>query len=172
MRRRIVREKRPAGICSIAGYVLIWAMILICLPLVLPRFFGYEIYAIVSGSMEPAVPAGSAVYVERVLPEQVAEGDIITFYGGGSGNLVTTHRVVENRKGKREFLTKGDANPQPDMLPRSYESLIGRVRWVLPGAGRALEAVSDGPGRYVPGLLLAAAALLCVAGERGRRNNG
>lgn len=171
MRQQIVQRKRPAGICSIVGYALIWTVILACLPFVLPRLFGYEVYAIVSGSMEPAVLTGSAVYVEHVWPEQVTEGDIITFYGGGNGDLVTTHRVMENRREKREFLTKGDANPQPDMLPRSYESLIGRVKWVIPYAGMVLEVISGLSGKFFLGLVLAAAVFLCMVGGRRQKSN-
>ncbi len=111
------------------------------LPL-LPVLLGYKAYAIVSGSMEPAILEGSVVYARCVEPESIRVGDIIVFYGGRNGEAVTTHRVVENRVSEREFITKGDANADNDMLPRPYESLIGRVELSVPFLGRLLSMLS------------------------------
>ena len=63
------KEKRGAlagcaRICKIFGTVCLVAVILVCLPLTLPRVFGYEIYTVISGSMEPAISVGSLVYVQ------------------------------------------------------------------------------------------------------------
>ena len=67
------KEKRGAlagcaRVCKIFGTVCLVAVILVCLPLTLPRVFGYEIYTVISGSMEPAIPVGSLVYVQPGAP--------------------------------------------------------------------------------------------------------
>ena len=56
------------ALCSILGTLILLAVILGALPLALPRLFGYEAYSVVSGSMEPALPVGSVVYVEPADP--------------------------------------------------------------------------------------------------------
>ena len=49
------RKKRTiARICSMIGVSLLILMILICIPLTLPRLAGFDIYTVVTGSMEPA----------------------------------------------------------------------------------------------------------------------
>ncbi len=112
----------------------------------LPLFLGFQAYIIVSGSMEPAIAQGSVVYARYVEPEEIREGDIIVFYGGRNGDAVTTHRVMENRTAEREFITRGDANADNDMLPRPYESLIGRVELSVPFLGKVLSVLSGRTG--------------------------
>ena len=47
----------PAGaVLRFLGTFLLIGLILACLPLTVPRLFGYHIYSVVSGSMEPAIP--------------------------------------------------------------------------------------------------------------------
>lgn len=90
---------------------------------------------------------GSLVYAKYVEPEEIKAGDIIVFYGGRNGHAVTTHRVVENRRADREFITRGDANADNDMLPRPYESLIGRVELSVPYLGDFLSLLRGKTGR-------------------------
>mgnify|MGYP000447133707 CR=1 FL=1 len=52
-------------ICSLAGILLMAAVILVFLPLTVPRLFGYQIYGILTDSMEPNYPAGCVVYVKE-----------------------------------------------------------------------------------------------------------
>lgn len=57
------------------------ALVLVCLPLTVPRLFGYHIYTVISGSMEPAIPTGSLVYIQEMEPEDVEADDVIAFTG-------------------------------------------------------------------------------------------
>lgn len=54
------------------------------------------IFTVVSGSMEPAIPTGSLVYIKGIPPEDVAEEEVIAFYGARDGASIITHRVVAN----------------------------------------------------------------------------
>ena len=108
------------------------AVILSALPLTVPRLLGYKVYAVISGSMEPALPAGSLVYVKDADPFTVTPGEIIAFSDGGE---VVTHRVRENRSDEGSFITRGDANNTDDLFPVSYRNLIGRVKFHVPVMG-------------------------------------
>ena len=144
-------------------------VILICLPFTLPRIFGVQSYTIVSGSMEPEIPVGSIVYVEEVQPGELISGEIITFYTGTGSEGVVTHRVVENRTGEKELVTKGDANMAPDPMAVSYERVVGRVKLHIPGLGRLFPLISGTAGKIRLLAVLLAAALIRIAGARIER---
>lgn len=68
------RKKRTiARICSMIGVSLLILVILICIPLTLPRLAGFDIYTVVTGSMEPAIPVGSLIYVREEVPAELME---------------------------------------------------------------------------------------------------
>ena len=70
-----------AALCQMTGTGLLLALVLACLPLTVPRVFGYQIYTVISGSMEPAIPVGSLLYIQKMEPEEVAEGEVVAYYG-------------------------------------------------------------------------------------------
>ena len=109
-------------ICRILGIVIIAAVILSALVLTVPKIFGRSVYHVESGSMAPAIPVGSVIYVKAVEPETIQPGDIITYALGGS---TITHRVVENRFVEGEMVTKGDANEQEDIQLVPYANIVG-----------------------------------------------
>jgi signal peptidase len=88
-----------------------------------------ESYVVLSGSMEPAIQTGGVIYVYERSPENIEEGDVITFNAGGAQTEVTTHRVVEvvERDGTRMFVTKGDANENRDPAPVPPDAVVGVV---------------------------------------------
>ena len=151
------------------GTVLILAVVLVCLPLTVPRVLGYQVYAIVSGSMEPAIPTGSLVYARAAEPADVAPGDVIVFYGGLGSEAVITHRLVENHPEERELITKGDANAANDVTPIPYEHLLGKVEKSVPMLGYFLPAINTLEGKLSLLGVLAAAVLLQTVGGRLRR---
>ena len=81
------------ALCNFIGTLILLLVIAVSVPLSVPRFLGYEVYNVVSGSMAPQIPMGSVVYVSPADPERVAAGDVIAFRSEGS---VVTHRVVRN----------------------------------------------------------------------------
>ena len=59
-------EKKKGGgilpaVCNILGTLILFSVILLCIPVTLPKLFGYQIYDVVSGSMEPEIPVGSVI---------------------------------------------------------------------------------------------------------------
>ena len=149
-----------AAVLRLFGTLLLILLVLICLPLTIPRLFGYHIYTVVSGSMEPAIPTGSLVYIREVLPENVAEGEVIAYYGTAESASVITHRVVENRVIMGEFLTKGDANQKADRNPVPYASLIGEVVWSIPRAGNAAALFTSPQGKAMAAAAVGIAIVL------------
>ena len=149
----------PAALCGMVGKCILLLVILACLPVPVARMCGYEVYDVVSGSMEPAIPVGSAVFVQSVPPAQIAAGDVIAFQSHGT---VITHRVVENNGPESSLTTQGDANAQPDPEAVAYGSVIGRVERHVPGLGWLLSAYTGGSGRMYLICLAVAGALLSL----------
>ena len=136
----------------VLGIVLIVAVIAACIPLTVPKFFGYEIYSIVSGSMRPEYPVDTVVYVKDMEPAQVEEGDVIAFV---RENSIVVHRVVQNRTVEARFITKGDANEINDIDPVPYDNMVGRVEKKFPVAGHFLSIFNTFVGKiYFLGVAL------------------
>ena len=147
---------------SIAGTICVVLLILAAFPCTLPRIFGIEIYGILTGSMDPACPTGSLVYVKSVNPESLQEKDIVTFQ---KGNLVITHRVVKNDVQKEELITKGDANNANDIQPVAYKQIKGKVALTVPLLGYLALRLNSAAGISVCVIILALGLMLWVLGD-------
>lgn len=162
-----MRNKAVSFFCNLLGTLLLLLVIVSCIPLTLPRLMGYEVYEVVSGSMEPEISVGSVIYVKAVMPEDVREEDVIAFWSGSS---VVTHRVVENRLEEREFVTKGDANAAEDLRAVPYTELIGRVIRHFPKVGRLMALYTSGIGKVFLILIAVCGSMLnMLAGHLRRR---
>ena len=136
MSKETRKKKNPiAMICSVIGTILLIIVVAACIPLTVPKAMGYQLYTVVSGSMEPAIPVGSLVYIKYVEPKEIVEGDVIAFYGSDADGSIITHRVVSNSSAMGEFITKGDANATKDMNPAPYDNFIGKVAYSIPKVG-------------------------------------
>lgn len=156
-------KKSPVSVlCSALGIVLLILVIAICIPLTVPKLLGYQIYTVVSGSMEPAIPVGSLVLIGQVEPGEVEADEIIAFYGGKDSNAIITHRVVENRVVMGEFITKGDANQTEDMNPVAYEELIGCVEMSIPMLGSIAQTFTSLYGKIAAASVIFLAVILHV----------
>ena len=153
-------------ICSILGTLLLVLLVAVCVPLTVPRMAGYQIYAVVSGSMEPAIPTGSLVYIKQTEPESIKEDDVIAFYGTRDAGSIITHRVVGNSVVTGEFITKGDANKTNDMNPVSYDQLIGKVAVSIPHAGILAQLFTSTTGKIAAAGVILASILFHVVASR------
>lgn len=131
---------------------------------------GYEIYSVISGSMEPALPVGSLVYIGREEPKNIEKDEVIAFYGAKDSNAIITHRVVENRVVMGEFITKGDANKTNDMNAVPYGNFIGKVEFSLPVLGYVAQLITSIEGKIVAGgVILVALVLQIIASAIEKR---
>ncbi len=95
-----------------------------------------EIKIVKSGSMEPAIPTGSLVFVK---PEALyKKGDVITFGADTKTAVPTTHRIITlNDDGT--YTVKGDANEEADESTVARRDVIGKVLFHVPNAGYLLD---------------------------------
>ena len=146
----------------VLGNLVVTAVILCAVPLIVPRLLGFEIYAVISGSMEPALPAGSLVYVKAADAATVSPGEIIAFSDRGE---VVTHRVMQNRSDEGCFITRGDANNTDDLFPVSYRNLIGRVAYHVPLLGTLMLYFVSAKGKILAVGAVIGGALLSILGS-------
>lgn len=152
-----------ALICRVLATVILLAVLAVCLPLSVPKLLGCRVYAIVSGSMNPAIPVNSVVFVQSAAPEEIQPGTVVAYQ---SGDSVVVHRVAENHTVEGKLVTKGDANVQPDPLPVAYNSVLGTVAGHIPLVGLYAGALNTLPGKlYALGFIAAAAMLYLLARE-------
>ena len=79
MNTKKTKKSPVAAVCSALGTALLILLIVICLPLTVPKAFHYHVYTVISGSMEPAIPTGSLVYIKEMEPKDVQVDDVIAF---------------------------------------------------------------------------------------------
>jgi signal peptidase len=163
--KRNPQKRNPlAGFFRLIGTILLVLIVLVCVPIAIPNYMGYQVYTVISGSMEPAIPVGSLVYVRSEEPETIEEGDVIAFYGAGAESAITTHRVVANHVVSGEFVTKGDANDSNDINPIPYANLIGKVIYTVPYLGTVAELLVEDTGKMIAaGVILFAVILHLIA---------
>ena len=115
------------------------------------RLLGFDVYGVLTGSMVPAYPIGSLIYVQDVDPNELELRDVITF---SSGKTIVTHRIVEivrddNNPYQLKFRTKGDANNDPDASLVGPADIIGKVAFGIPHLGTVANYIQNPPGLYV-----------------------
>ena len=150
-------------IWSVVSTVLVALVVLLALLLVGARVVGLQVFVVLSGSMEPTYRTGSLIYVKKVDPYTIQEGQSITFMMNET--TVATHRVVgivpdEEDPTVIRFRTKGDANDAEDGGLVHYKNVIGRPVFSIPYLGYVADYIQHPPGRYVA--LSAGAVLLLL----------
>ncbi len=163
--RKAKGGKLVPALCNVVGTFILLSVIGTCLPVTVPQFMGYEVYNVVSGSMEPEIPVGSVVYVKGVEPETVEEDDIIAFQ---SEDSIITHRVVRNKSVEGAFTTKGDANEKEDMNDVPYGALVGKVEAHYPLLGGMLVLYTSNVGKIYAVCFAACGAMLNLLAGRLR----
>jgi signal peptidase len=115
--------------------------------------------AVQSGSMEPNIPTGSLLFIQRVSGNDLVvggppTGDVVVYYFPNTkitdyflfavyDPTPWSHRAIDkvDINGTYYVLTKGDANNSPDQNPLNPSSwvpmdrIIGKVVWFVPYLG-------------------------------------
>jgi signal peptidase len=122
-------------ILKIATLALIALFLIIFLGFYRPvQLWGDTRYEpVYTGSMEPAIPVGSVVVIKPADPETLKVGDIICFKTEAEYPKTVTHRIIGITS--QGFITKGDANEDPDQWIVKKEDVIGKVIAVIPLLG-------------------------------------
>lgn len=155
-KKRVIRRYWGIFTTIIVAIVFILAVLLVFF-----RLFGYEIYTVMSGSMEPEYHVGSLIYVKRVDPTELRQNDVITFVAD-EDNTVVTHRIIaiEGTNDALKFLTKGDANDVADGALVHYKNVLGKPAFQIPFLGYLAFHIQRPPGLYIA---LVVGTLLLVA---------
>ncbi len=126
------------------------------------RFLGFEIYTVLSGSMEPAYHTGSVIYVKQVDSGSLQPGDVITYRI--NGGTTATHRIVEIVQDETNpsvcrYRTKGDANNVADGSLVNQSDIIGSPVFTIPYLGFVADYIQNPPGKY---LVMSAASFVLL----------
>jgi signal peptidase len=125
-----MNKKKTAKITLIICAITIATIFLIFYrPVSLAGDTYYE--PVYTGSMEPAIPVGSVVVIKPVDPETLKIGDIICFTLTEPTSI--THRIINITD--EGFITKGDANEDPDQWIVKKENVIGKAILTVPFIG-------------------------------------
>ena len=135
-------------IWNVVTSVLVTLLVICSIGMMGARLMGYQIFNVVSGSMEPTYSVGDLLYVKTVDPDAVKVGDPITFVLN-EDLVVATHRVVEIDAENRYFYTKGDANQVVDASPVHFNNVIGVPQFAIPLLGYVSDFIQNPPGLYI-----------------------
>lgn len=127
------------------GMIALALMALVAIfAILVPSVFSTRLAIVYSGSMEPALPAGSLAVSQPVDPTTIQVGDIIAFdppWDPRAG-VIVSHRVIgvidDDSLG---FITKGDANEDPDPLPVYVNNVKSKVLFHIAYVGYPLVAI-------------------------------
>jgi signal peptidase len=141
---RLLRLGAPASRTALV-IVATLLLALIALTHVAPAL-GRSLFVVRGASMDPAVPLGSLVIVQRVEAERIGEGTVVT--ARGTGSAVVTHRVVRRVGDGSDlrFELKGDANAAPDPVLVPAADVVGVVEAQVPLAGYVLAMLRSPAG--------------------------
>ena len=135
-------------IFDVTTTVIVVLFVLAAVVLMGSRLLGYQVYNVISGSMEPTYSVGDLLYVKEVDPDGIKVGDPITFVLNEE-LVVATHRVVEIDPVNRHFYTKGDANDTADAAPVHFNNVVGVPQFSIPLLGYVSDYIQHPPGLYV-----------------------
>jgi signal peptidase len=150
--------RRTLGALWLASLV---AVVLLALVTHLGPAFGFEVFAIRGGSMQPAIPLGAAVITARTSPEAIRVNDVVTIRA--DNGVVYTHRIIEVDASEPDIWlhTKGDANVTPDGTPVPVRSVVGVVEMTIPLAGYLIVMLAT-PAGVLSFLAFSGALLLAI----------
>lgn len=140
--------KNLKKIWDVVSTVLVALIVVFAVFLMGSRLMGFQVFNVVSGSMEPKYSVGDLIYVKTVDPDSVKVGDPITFVLN-EDLVVATHTVIRIDAENRHFYTKGEANDTPDAAPVHFNNLIGVPVFSIPLLGYVSAYIQNPPGTYV-----------------------
>lgn len=146
--------------------IMVSAVVLLAVLLIGVRIIGLTPFVVLSGSMEPTYHTGSLIYVKKVDPLTLEEGQVITYMI--SEDTVVTHRMVgivpdEEDPSVIRFRTKGDANDVEDGTLVHYKNVIGTPVFTIPYVGYLSDYLTNPPGMYIGIMVLGIVILLMFA---------
>lgn len=135
--------------------------------LVVTWLLGWQLQAVLSGSMSPTYPVGSLLVVGQIDPSDVRAGMPIVFEDPLEPGRLVTHRVVGPVPDDASaFRTRGDANAAMDPAAVPARLVRGKVLWSVSMLGGVLDWLKW-PNGFI--LLVGVPAALLLLTEVRRR---
>ena len=155
-------KKAVVSTLKIISSVFLVILAVLVFLLVGMKWIGFDVYTVLSGSMEPEFMTGSIIYVKEVDPDELKVKDIITFEI--PGGTVATHRIIELVPDEQNpeiirFRTKGDNNDVEDGGLIDKSQVIGSPVFNVPYLGYLAEYIQNPSGRF---FAIAAGAFLLL----------
>lgn len=131
--------------------------------------FGYKAFIVLSDSMSATdFSAGDLVLTREVDPSTLQAGDIIAYRSENSENYgeIVTHKIREltqNDQGEPGFITYGTTTDQNDETIVTYDAVVGKYQFSLPGVGRFFQFLKTAPG-YILCIFLPFFLLILIQG--------
>lgn len=131
--------------------------------------FGYQAFIVLSDSMSATdFSAGDLVLTRSVDPTTLQAGDIIAYRSENSENYgeIVTHKIREltqNDQGEPGFVTYGTTTDQNDETVVTYDAVVGKYQFSLPGVGRFFQFLKTAPG-YILCIFLPFFLLIVIQG--------
>ena len=136
-------SKTSSKVMTIVGIVLcviLLPILIVNLTLIIKGFTSEDVPSIgnniplivLTESMEPTIDGGDLIIIKKAKPEDIKQGDVISFYDPVSkSSAIVTHRVIEvledPETGKILWRTQGDSKENTaDPVPVSEDLLVGR----------------------------------------------
>lgn len=135
-------------IWNIVSSILVGIVVLLAVFLMGSRLVGYQVFNVISGSMEPEYSVGDLIYVKKVNTKDIKVGMPITFVLN-EDLVVATHRVIEIDAENQHFYTKGDANEIADNDPVHFNNVIGVPQFSIPLLGYVSDFIQNPSGTYI-----------------------
>lgn len=144
--------KTAKKIWNIITSIIVALAVLLAIALVGVRLIGFQVFTVLSGSMEPTYHVGSLIYVKKADYKELQSGDVITFML--DEDTIATHRIVEVVPDETDssvlrFRTKGDANEAEDGSLVHYKNVVGTPVFTIPKLGYLANYIQNPPGMYV-----------------------
>ncbi|MHC6223083.1 signal peptidase I [Arthrobacter sp. MMS24-S77] len=142
--RKRSNRRRPADVVreTLLNLAAIGGAVCILLTLA-AVLFHITLIMFKTGSMSPAIPAGSLAVVREVPVSEVRVGDVVTV--DRPGQLPVTHRITSSRMvdgGMAVITLKGDANPVGDPAPYTV-SKVRTLLYSVPGIAYVVAGASN-----------------------------
>jgi len=134
------RQARRAKEGSLAGWI-VTTVVAVAIIWFSVGLFPIHPALVSSGSMRPTMDVGDVVIIAKVPANVVKPGDIIQFRR--PEKVTVMHRVIDiqQTEGGEVFITKGDANSEPDTDPVTPENVVGKAVFNIPKIGWVAIAV-------------------------------
>lgn len=165
VRKIITRIVNILSVLIIAAAVLVLLSVVMTKSGDIPSVMGYSLFRVMTGSMEPTIPADAIIVTHNVDPDEIQVGDVISYFSKDPAlnGAVNTHRVVDiyEDAGTVFYQTRGDANNADDLYPPTAKEIIGVVVFSSHFLGKLVRLISN-PLVFFPLILVPLLILLVM----------